>query len=467
MRMTRSGPRPAMRTAFLVGVCLLISAGTIVVDVGGGASVPVGHPTKLASGAPAPVNTPARRQTQSTATPHASPTAGPTGDEPYPDAPLCPDSGEAHDTSLFHALWDSERRCHYDHEHGQDPFTQEVAAAFPGFDLRELNCGHEIGTCDPTSPMENTHKHGGFKWSVTLQHSYGCAGREGVPTGVDALVVLYHGFGNYAVEFEGRTHSALALLRQCQSGTPSDYGYVFVSQHQDYGQRTGPYQGTILPYPDTPPTAYDPAREPYFSVGCFNGAPPCNRYPSYSFVIKKQPAANTTWISEPQFIDGGSELFALLFRARDTYQMLDASDLVYPFTFRWLCSQDGGLTFSPVPGCKYNNSTARVQEVAGEIPAAWDNLAGFDTDPRAGRITAEGSVTRYGELNPACTQPGFNCHPIKLVAAFVGEYGSAFGGIDAFQPVKLPERDIYFCGGHVCAAGEPGAVPSGWIGPNS
>jgi len=53
------------------------------------------------------------------------------------------------------------------------------------------------------------------------------------------------------------------------------------------------------------------------------------------------------------------------------------------------------------------------------------------------------------------------------VAAFVGEYGSAFGGIDAFQPVKLPERDIYFCGGHVCAAGEPGAVPSGWIGPNN
>src|SRR5512141_2057289 len=28
---------------------------------------------------------------------------------PYPDAPLCPDTGEAHDDSLFHTLWDAKR----------------------------------------------------------------------------------------------------------------------------------------------------------------------------------------------------------------------------------------------------------------------------------------------------------------------------------------------------------------------
>ena len=39
---------------------------------------------------------------------------------------------------MFHSLWDSDRGCHYDHEHGQNPFTPEVAATFPGFDLREL-----------------------------------------------------------------------------------------------------------------------------------------------------------------------------------------------------------------------------------------------------------------------------------------------------------------------------------------
>src|SRR5688500_17378174 len=69
----------------------------------------------------------------------SAPITGPGGIAPYLDAPLCPDSGEAHDHSLFHTLWDSTRGCHYDHEHGQDPFTPEVAATFPGLDLRALS----------------------------------------------------------------------------------------------------------------------------------------------------------------------------------------------------------------------------------------------------------------------------------------------------------------------------------------
>ena len=133
---------------------------------------------------------------------------------PHPDAPLCPDSGEAHDNNLFHTLWDGERGCHYDHEHGQDPFTPEVKAAFPGLDLRALIGGVGVGHTNPSSPMENTHKHGGFKWDVTLSHSVGCFGGEGYPTGVDAMVIQYHAFGDYSIEFESRTHSAVGLLRQ-------------------------------------------------------------------------------------------------------------------------------------------------------------------------------------------------------------------------------------------------------------
>src|SRR5687768_16833524 len=116
---------------------------------------------------------------------------------PYPDAPLCPDSGEAHDNNLFHTLWDGARGCHYDHEHGQYPFTPEVAAAFPGFDLPALlgpgRAG--VGHTNPSSPMENTHKHGGFKWNVQLEHAEGCDPFEGSTLGVDGSVIQYHGFG--------------------------------------------------------------------------------------------------------------------------------------------------------------------------------------------------------------------------------------------------------------------------------
>jgi len=45
-------------------------------------------------------------------------TPEPDGDvEPYADAPLCP----SHDDRAFHTLWDAERGCHYDHEHGDNP----------------------------------------------------------------------------------------------------------------------------------------------------------------------------------------------------------------------------------------------------------------------------------------------------------------------------------------------------------
>jgi hypothetical protein len=265
----------------------------------------------------------------------------------------------------------------------------------------------------------------------------------------------------------------VGLLRQCQVRNPSDKGYIFVSQHQDYGQRVAPYQGTILPYPDTPQATYKSSREPYFAVACFNGPPPCNRYASRQALVNRNANTNSTWISEPvHLVESGSPLFFLLFRLRDSYQGLDASDLAYPFTFAWMCSSDNGLTYDPaMPGCRWNNSTTQVHSVGGEIPDEWDNVAGFDTDPRVGRITAEGYVTRFGDLAPACTSAGPDCHPIKLVQAFTGRYGTGFdlvaGDPKQFDPRNLPERDIYFCNGQACAEGDPGAVPSGWIGQNN
>jgi len=83
-----------------------------------------------------------------------------------------------------------------------------------------------------------------------------------------------------------------------------------------------------------------------------------------------------------------------------------------------------------------------------------------------GRITAQGYVSHAGQLNLACAAPWMDCHPIKLVNAFVGYYGSFLLAAkeDQFTPVGAPERDIYFCGGLPCSETSPGAVSSGWIG---
>jgi hypothetical protein len=342
-----------------------------------------------------------------------------------------------------------------------------VAATFPGFDLWALLGGVGVGHTNPSSSMENMHKHGGFKWQVLLSHPHGCAGYESSPIGVDASAIQYHAFGDYAIEFETRVHSAAALLRQCRTDNPSDHGYLYVVQHVDYGQRVVPYQGSVMPYPDTPNPAYDSNLAPYFTMDCLGNNPMCRTVQDIQDLNRN---ANSIWTSDPvNLVGSGSNLFELLFRVRDNYQLLDFRDRTYPFTFVWLCSEDGGASFSPASGCRYNNSTTRIHEISGTIPAAWDNRPGFDTDPRSGRITAEGFVTHFGDLNPACTAPGQDCHPIKMAQAFVGYYGSQLfdDKLDLLAPEAEPERDIYFCGGQVCAEGDPGAMPSGWIGQNN
>lgn len=395
--------------------------------------------------------------------------------QPYPSAPLCVDSGENHDNTAFHTSWDNVRGCHYDHEHGMNPFTQEVADKFPGFNLYQLIGNVGVGHTNLSSPLENTLKHGGFKWDVTFQHTAGCetgpAGEGNVAgTGVDAFVSQYHNFGNYAIEAESRVHTALILMRQCRFANPTDYGYVFVIQFQDYGQRVVPYQGIVYPYPNNPPP-YDPTLSPYLSIGCVNGGViQCRE--SLQFILDRNADATSTWVSRPQAVPIGSTLFSILFRLRDNYQVIDWNDQIHPFTFYWLCSLDGGTEYTPRPGCRYNNSTSRIHELHGIIPQAWDNLNGFDSNPAVGRITAEGFVSAYGNLmsEGLCQLPNTECFPIKMVNAFVGPYLSTFGlvsGKGQFTIDNLPERDVYFCGNVVCNETSPGAVSSGWIGPNN
>jgi hypothetical protein len=436
-------------------------------------------PTFLPSETPSITPSPTTTPPGPTATEFPTATPIPPGAvfTPWPSAPLCQDSGEFHDTGKFHTLWNASAGCHYNHEHGTDPFTAQVAQTFPGYDLKALGCGLEVNHCSPSSSRENTWdgKHTGWKVDVALNSYLGCAGFEGVPTGIDAAVVGYHTFSDYSDELSGRIHSVMLMGREVRCSAPNDYGYIYVVQMNDYGQRTIPYQGDIMAYPDNPPP-YDSPRGPYISIDCVGqkaagelGA--CRS--SRQFVLDRNANTNSIWTSKPTgggaAAVAGSKIFNLLFRLRDTMQLLVWSDQTYPFTFTYLCSLDGGLTYAALPGCRYNSSTSKVQEIAVNLPAVWDNVPGLDTDPREGRLTIDTFVTRFGDLAPAaiCLQPGATCLRMKLVNAFVGKAGSQLidGKFPQFSPEGQPERDIYFCGSLPCGELSPGARAAGWIGP--
>lgn len=413
----------------------------------------------------------------STSTPSHTPT--PVGTvTPFADAPLCPDSGVNHSTEEFHTLWDGSRGCHYDHEHGQNPFTSQVAAMFlPLGDILDLTGGREVSHTNPTSIMENDHKHGGNKWNVQEQHPEGCKAFE-VPngqswTGVNGSVIQYHAFGDPAVEAEVRIHSMMGLFRQCKLSSPTDYGYVFVNQFQDYGQFISPYQGDILAYPHQPLPAWDTPRGPYWSFGCLGqktgplGQQGHRGECRATFQIAQANNNESTVSSKPTGAGRTStpNLLQALWRLRDGYSVFLWSDQTHPFTWMFLCSLDGGIEYSS-SGCRFNNTTTQIHEIRGVVPVSWDQTS-FDLDSRLGRITFEGFVDENGVRDTACTEAGGNCFPIKLVNAFTGPWSS----ILVFTPPKagnvvpyLPERDIYFCNGQVCSEGTSGAVPSGWLG---
>lgn len=391
--------------------------------------------------------------------PTASLTPAPPLSVPNPSAPLC----ATHVITTFHVLWNESDGCHYDHEHGTD-YRAFVASTFPLFDSAALLCGNEISHCNPSSAHENSMKHGGHKWQTDA--GVPCEVFEGAAWCVTDAAIQYHWFGDAAIEMESRVHSALAFVKACDPSAPTDCGYAFIDQHVDYGQRVSQYQGELMPYPDNPSPAYAVNFGPYFTIDRFGTCTGCR--PSLAFVVTRRANANGVWTTKATggVTPFGSTLLAILIRSRDMYQLKNNSDNTYPFTFGWLCSPGtNGLTYAPA-ACRYTNSTGRVHEIAGVIPAEWDNLAGFDTNPTVGRITTEGYVTRFGTLGLECIAVEIDCHPIQLLNMFVGKYGGQLPGAKVSNPnsVSNPSRNIFFCAGVVCVETAPNAIPSGWIG---
>lgn len=428
--------------------------------------------TETPTDTPTTTDTPTETSTE-TSTPSPTDTSTPTSTStagtltPFPGASACTPL----DKDTFHTLWNSQLGCHYDHEHGVSPFTPAVSNVFAALgSLQDLLCGVEIGHCVPTSAMEKSMKGGGYKWQVT-QNPNGCTPFTGLQAnavvGVDYVAIQYHFFGNsfktdtgLMDEFAARVHSNVAELRQCKLSNPTDFGYVFVEQWQDYGPRLKFYQGPRLNYSDNPPF-YATNLGPYFTDGCIGNVVGCRS----SLATAQNNPSHTIWTSQPKNVPG-SKLYFQLIRGRDTYEQVDYFDNDYPFSSYYLCTSDGGQTYNP-NGCRYNNTTSFVQEIGGEIPASWDNNS-LDTNPTVGRITFEGYVTRFGTLvTSGCTEYGIDCQRIKLVNAFVGKYGAHLieDKANQFSPLAQPDRDICFSlSGNVVNCDVPGAIPSGWVG---
>lgn len=415
-------------------------------------------PTPMPSPSPGPSDTPEPTGgNQTTPTSATSPTQAVTppppppggGIQPFPNAPSCAALGVPHNGTTYHGIWNYEYGCHYDHEHGDNPFTSEFWSRY----LAEV--GQQLSYPWAT-PNENVIKHAGYKYHIRTDIP--CVGRENSPLGVSDALIISHGVGDYEFAMATPFHSSYGVIRICDVDNPSDNGVLASGGWQNFGQRTSPYQGAVLDFDYTTEmgmigegySPYDPAREPYISIDCVGDE--CNR-------TLANVTGNSTWISEPVNLFG-NELFAFLFRVRDAHSVVDGFDPAV-LNFLYVCSNDGGQTYTK-QNCRNNNTASLVHEIMGTIPQSWDSLDGSND----GHVTYNGYTDRWGRLNQNCSSPGLDCVPLYMDNVPVGRYGMQHSPGPDRQPFhqdSIPDRDVYFCGGNVCSESSPGSVPSGWV----
>lgn len=366
-------------------------------------------------------------------------TPAPTGvpGSPYPGAPLCAVPG----LTVWHSLWNTALGCHYDHEHGDDPGT--IQGIF-GIDYLQFT-GSQVSYPWETA-NENANKHGGYKWTVRATNEDPCVAGDTGSNGTNGYAVEFHAKGDGA-EFSGPTHSSFVIVRICNA---TQSGLLVTGGWQSFGQRESPYQGVVVNFPNQPQPPIQTGLAPYWSLDCYNDgpAPDCGA---------KTNKSTATFVSRPQEIAGGHAFAQILARARDLYQWVIGSSRLNTPIFRWVC---GNQSYNPV-GCPANNTTATVHQVFGNIPASFDP----DGD---GVADYSGYTDRWGNLVNGCTATSLDCIPLLVLHAPVGEFSTTFDNLlTAFSTAALPERDVYFCQGQPCAEGAPGAVASGWLGPNN
>lgn len=362
--------------------------------------------------------------------------------------PLCP----SHDPTVYHALIDTARGCHYDHEHGDNPNLADAVFGLPAAAWG----GQTVSWPWATSAMENGDmagmggKHGGYKWAVLLNqpcidHPY--EGYASVNCIKDARIE----FHIVAASLDGlaRYHSYYIEYNICAQPAYTQCGVLRIGGWADFGVLNVPYAGTrvyrpggtidfglgslyggnnaeiIMSFPAdateldqiAPVGAFPCCDEPYVSLPPSDELSQPGGFPQQVWSMNNIGSANHF----------GHNIYARFSeRISDSWDGIDTANVNTPhFFFR-----DGN---SP-----YNGSLRELSETSAFIPAAWD----ADAD---GFADISGFTDRYGNPVSGCTVLGVDCVPFSAVHVPVGAADTEDSGCECNRRV---EYDTSLSGQH-------------------
>lgn len=334
-----------------------------------------------------------------------------------------------HDPTKWHSLVNVEAKCHYDHQHNDDPhYVDDIFGepgawfgspgqsisypwqTFPAQTTTESNAAY-LGT----GKMENEAKHEGYYWVVRRDQP--CNSPDGQFC-VKDFRVQFHGMMN-AHGAATRFHSFSAELRACQNvNDVSTCGIVRTGGWLDYGRLF----------------TMDPQADPFGRAMCGTNAgealvqiplPVDHQY--FPFQTNSNPLDEERChpLLTPEMIAAGPRTGNVGDGPKAEWWAHGGSD----FRLQLQVANPIGNVYETSPGsgelventfcnytdpsCDWNQSiiTMRIQYTLGVNSYYVDgysdgNITSLGLD--AGRF-----ITRFGAINPSCTAPGLDCIPIE------------------------------------------------------
>jgi hypothetical protein len=290
-----------------------------------------------------------------------------SGDMGDATVPPCP----THDSNVFHALYDPVRKCHYNHEHHDDPATVNDLFGPPAewFGQSGQTISYPWQTASDQG-TENNLKHEGYKWVVARDLPCGTAAGC-----ISAYRIQVHAVAG-AMDATVRFHSFSIEALACPGGS---CGIIRHGGWMDYGHLS--LAGECPPLPTNPST-----------FQCGGGARREHSSLEHSGYYANWYGEHHVTQPDLHFLEFGP------IDHNDPYKQL----------------------FFPCPGigCNFNGSVMRIENLGASTLYPWMN-------PDANSmVNFRGYTDRYGDPVEGCSAPAVDCVPLEVANLPVAVYGA-------------------------------------------
>ncbi len=340
---------------------------------------------------------------------------------------LCTDA--EHDENKWHPLVNVEKKCHYDHQHGDDPTLlndvfgepgawfgkpgQSISYPWQTFKIPAGTTNRYITPEQAGTQLENQHGHKMYYWVVRRNQPCDANGYC-----VKDFRIQFHGDTTF-MHAETRYHSIAMEVRACKDVNDlSTCGIIRTGGWMDYRRLFAPPIGTISPGGDCGNPPNDAAFAKYFislsadtlfdDAADFQGRLDefrCHQVLTPEVIARQPKVTDNTALME-WWGHGLTDVRFNLFVYDPISNTIETAPGSQKLQVNYNCAEGN-------PSCRYNNSIFSAS--IGYILPVNSYLGAEMTGDLITDLSLDKKhyYTRWGDRNTSCTTVGLDCIPIE------------------------------------------------------